>query len=153
MKSWFEYEYGYLNVDKENMYFTNTGNGSELRILKETPFGKKRAKKKNPLLFLGAMVFPFCYFLFDMGLTAQSIIVMVCFLGVFYFVYKYLKTEMGISMWIPLDRIELIEINAEFAEISYRDAQEQIQSVSLDKIGKDGIEVLTRLKASSSQTE
>ncbi|MDW3647085.1 MAG: hypothetical protein R8P61_08485 [Bacteroidia bacterium] len=153
MKSWFEYEYGYLNVDAENMYFTNTGNGSELRTLKEMPFGKKVGKKKHPFLFLGSMVFPFCFFLFDMGLTGQSITVMACFLLVFYFVYNYLKKDMGISMWIPLERIELIEIKTNFARISYRDPQEQVQSVPLDKIGKDGIEILTRLKSHSSQRE
>lgn len=153
MKSWFEYEYGYLVVDKENLYFTNTGNGSELRSLKEIPFGEKRIKRKHPFWFLGAMVLPFCYLLYEMGSTVQSFIVMACFLGVFYFVYKYLKREMGISMWIPLKRIDSIEIRADFAEISYRDQEEEIRSVSLDKIENDGIEMLLQLKSLSSDTQ
>lgn len=146
MKSWFQYEYGYLNVDKENMYFTNTGNGSELRMLKELPFGKKRVKRKNPFLFYWSLVFPFCYFLYDEGLTAQSVTVMVAFLLVFSFVYKYLRTEMGISMWIPFNRIQQISITVDFAEITYLDPVDYIQSVELDKVEKDGILYLTELR-------
>ena len=152
MKSWFEYEYGYLVFDKENLYFTNTGNGSEIRNLKELPYGKSRVKRKHPFYFLGAMVLPFCYLLYEMGSTVQSFIVMACFLGVFYFVYKYLKREMGISMWILLNRIESIEISSDFAEISYRDNAEEIRFVSLDKIEFEGIELLTQLKSTHADT-
>ena len=35
MKHWFKYEFGYVNIDSEYLYFTNTGNWSEVQEIKE----------------------------------------------------------------------------------------------------------------------
>ena len=35
MKEWFKYEFGYVNIDSENLYLTNTGNWSETKTLTE----------------------------------------------------------------------------------------------------------------------
>ena len=35
MKQWFKYEFGFVNLDSENFYLTNSGNWSETENLKE----------------------------------------------------------------------------------------------------------------------
>jgi hypothetical protein len=35
VKEWFTHEYGFVNIDTENIYFTNTGNWSETKDLEE----------------------------------------------------------------------------------------------------------------------
>lgn len=44
MKEWFKYEFGYVNIDSENLYLTNSGNWSETRDLPEKT---KQASNKN----------------------------------------------------------------------------------------------------------
>lgn len=148
MKSWFAYEYGYINVDRDNVYFTNTGNGSELRRLKEIPFGQNISNRLDPYTFIGIISAPTFYFMIDLDYTFRSVLILSAIFTAIYFAYQYLKREKGVSMWIPMDRLTNIDIELDFVEVSYLNVHGKIKSIELDKVEKDGIKFWSQLRES-----
>ena len=148
MKSWFAYEYGYINVDRDNVYFTNTGNGSELRRLKEIPFGQNISNRLDPYTFIGIISVPTFYFMIDLDYTFRSVLILSAIFTAIYFAYQYLKREKGVSMWIPMDRLTNIDIEVDFVEVSYLNVHGKIKSIELDKVEKDGIKFWSQLRES-----
>ena len=146
MKSWFQYEYGYINVDKDNIYFTNTGNGSELRRLKEIPFGQNISNRLGPYTFMGIIAVPSFYFIRNLDFTFRSFLIVAAIFTAIYFAYQYLKREKGVSMWIPMDRLENISIEKDFVEVSFLNKHKKIQSIELDKVEKDGLKFWYQLR-------
>ena len=148
MKSWFAYEYGYINVDRDNVYFTNTGNGSELRRLKEIPFGQNISNRLDPYTFIGIISVPTFYFMIDLDYTFRSVLILSAIFTAIYFAYQYLKREKEVSMWIPMDRLTNIDIELDFVEVSYLNVHGKIKSIELDKVEKDGIKFWSQLRES-----
>ncbi|MEL6255482.1 MAG: hypothetical protein AAFR87_25985 [Bacteroidota bacterium] len=146
MKSWFKYEYGYININKSNIYFTNTGNGSELRRLKEVPFGKDISNTRDPFAFLGVISVPIYYYIIDLEFTLKSVLIVSGIFTAVYFAFQYLKRERGVSLWIPMDSLENIQIELDFVEVSYLNVHGNIKSIELDKVEKDGIKFWAQLK-------
>jgi hypothetical protein len=55
MKEWLKHKHGYLNIDEKNLYFTKTGNWSEIADLKEqnsTEFKTADQNSKIKLILL-----------------------------------------------------------------------------------------------------
>lgn len=44
MKKWFKYEYGFVNIDEDYIYLTNTGNWSDTKDLQELSPTHKSSK-------------------------------------------------------------------------------------------------------------
>ena len=60
MKEWFKYEFGYVNVDSENLFLTNSGNWGETISLTEKT--KKTANQNSSII--GFIIVVFCIFAF-----------------------------------------------------------------------------------------
>lgn len=149
MKEWFKYEFGYVNIDSENLYLTNTGNWSETKTLTEKT--KKVAKQNDnqSSLMIGFIVitlFILAYLNFKSilsGRVALTLIV-ITILGS-YKLYEYLKTEIGAKFKIPREKISEIRVNNRSIEIFFSNGEGNNDSYKLHRVEDKGISVMNSL--------
>jgi hypothetical protein len=144
MKDWFKYEFGYVNIDKENIYFTNSGNWSETKELKEKGIQKSNFSRKSSLqLFIIACLLLCAYLLFK-GFEKNKLILTLP-IGL-YFMYNYLKPEIGSKYKLPISKIKNIDIDNTTVTIHFIDALTTEKSETLTKVEIKGIQILEKLK-------
>lgn len=149
MKEWFKYEFGYVNIDSENLYLTNTGNWSETKTLTEKT--KKVAKQndnKSSLMigFIVIALFLLGYLNFKSVLSggvALTLIVITIFGS--YKLYEYLKTEIGAKFKIPREKISEISVNDRSIEIFFVNGEGNNDSYKLHRVEDKGISVMNSL--------
>ncbi|MFP9117259.1 hypothetical protein ACLI08_05685 [Flavobacterium sp. RNTU_13] len=109
MKEYFKYKYGYINVDDENLYLTNSGNWQEAR---ETEEKSRAIDKRNSVGIVGMKIFVYvvlgaiCIFVLkNLGKPSIGfgVIGLAIFLG--YRVYKVFSKKFGSRYRIPLQKI------------------------------------------------
>ena len=149
MKDWFKYQNGYVNIDDENLYLTNTGNWTVISSCQEkskSSISKNNRRKWWIGSFLyGAIVLSILIFIgglieghFPIGLL------LLCSLGC-YFLYKYMQKDLGTKYKIPLSKIGKIEFEGEATKIVFRNAiGTQDEEILMNVEGK-GIEILKML--------
>lgn len=112
MKEYFKYKYGYINIDDENLYLTNSDNWHEAR---ETEEKSRAIEKRNSVRIVGMKIFVYvvlgaiCIFLVkNLGNPSVGfgVIGLAIFLG--YRVYKVFSKEFGSRYRIPLQKISKI---------------------------------------------
>lgn len=115
MKEYFKYKYGYINVDDENLYLTNSGNWQEAR---ETEEKSRAIEKRNSVRIIRMKSFVFivmgavCIFLVKSLQNPKisiGIIAITLFVG--YRVYQVFSKEFGSRYRIPLQKV--IKISAQ----------------------------------------
>jgi hypothetical protein len=146
MKTWFKYEYGYVNLDSDTLYLTNSGNWSETTTLSEKTkeiTQKNDTKNYKYVSFLVSIIAFFCVLLFNTilsGKVSLTLFFLVSFGG--YKVYNYLKTEIGPSFKIPLAKITDITIEDTTVELLFLNNENTIEFHKLKKVDQTGIDVL-----------
>jgi hypothetical protein len=150
MKEWFKYEFGYVNIDSENLYLTNSGNWSETKNLSEKT---KEISKKNDnrsSSVLGFLIVVFLIFVFMIYKNMVSGKVGLTLIGTTivggYKLYEYLKTEIGAKFRIPLSKIYEIKLSELNAEIYFEDGEEKKDNYKLMRIDEKGYGILENLK-------
>lgn len=149
MKEWFKYEFGFVNIDDNNIYLTNTGNWSEIHSLEEKSMRLDRKNDTKGSMMIGFILvflalFGFLIFKNLMSGKVGFFLIAIVALGG-YKLYDYLKTEIGAQFKIPKSKITEIKIGKESAEILFLNADEKSDSYKLLRIDKKGIEILTEL--------
>ena len=112
MKEFFKYSNGYININDENLFMTNSGNWSETIGLQEkSPKSKKMNSYKN---------IKFCiFFLIICGIFLLSVsfegraknALPVVLIVLMISVYKYFSNETGNKYKIPLNKLKDIQID------------------------------------------
>lgn len=149
MKHYFKYGSGYVNIDEENLYLTNSGNWQETRELKE----KSRATIAENDRRIGKMK-GFVYTVF--GAIAVLIYSMVenktisisIFIGMgvlAYQVLQYFKSDFGSRYKIPLAKIEAVERHDKGLKIIFRNENNEPDFEKIDNVEAGGFQVLTEL--------
>ena len=142
-KNWFSYEFGYVNLDAGNLYLTNSGNWSETVNLDE----RSRQTSHKPSFRIRGMKLYFILCLAGIGfLLLRSLIndgrgiklVFLACAGVF-FLYRYLRTEMGPRFRIPLNKITSIEISGNNIRIAFLDKEGGTDHINLKNVDKKGL--------------
>jgi hypothetical protein len=150
MKEWFKYEFGYVNIDSENLYLTNSGNWSETKNLSEKT--KKSSKKDDTRSssVLGFLIIVFLIFVFMIYKNMVSGKVGLTLIGTTvvggYKLYEYLKTEIGAKFKIPLSKISEIKLSEQNAEIFFLDSEGKTDNYKLIRIDEKGFGILESLK-------
>ena len=150
MKEWFKYEFGYVNIDSENLFLTNSGNWSETKNLTEKT---KKVSDKNDnksSSIIGFIIIVFCVFAFmiyksfisgKIGLTLIFITI-----GGGYKFYQYLKTEIGAKFRIPLEKITEINVLEKSVEIKFFDGEGLKVNYILNNIDEKGKNIMNTVK-------
>ncbi|WP_417351107.1 hypothetical protein [Flavobacterium alkalisoli] len=144
-KQYFKYGSGYVNIDSENLYLTNSGNWQEARDLKEK---SPKTKRQNSSRILGNNIFLFIvfasvliggFFLLERGRIFLGGVVLL------FFVLRYFQPEMGNRYKIPLSKIESIELFEKGITIHFRNETNETDKESIDNVDPKGFEILTQM--------
>lgn len=147
MKEWFTHEYGFVNIDAENIYFTNTGNWSETHRLEEKGIQQQNSfrqfrMKIIPFTLIAVAVF-LLIFPIDSGKVKFSLIIGLVVLAIS--ARKYLKREIGAKFKLPISKIKNIVLNTETATITFEDGEGKSAEEILEKLDQKGIDLLEEL--------
>ncbi len=149
MKQWFKYEFGFVNLDSENFYLTNSGNWSETENLKEKTKAIVRKNRYKSVKVIGFIVIVFCFLAFLIfknmisGKFAISLLILTVFGG--YKFYEYIKTEIGSQFKIPLEKISGIKKDEDSIEIIFENGEGDLDSYILRKIEIKGLLIIDSL--------
>lgn len=112
MKEFFKYSNGYININDENLFMTNSGNWSETLELQEK---SPKSIRRNWLKGMKFYIFFFLLFGgFLLSITFEEGSERILPIGLvllIIIVYKYFSNEIGNTYKIPLEKIKNIEIN------------------------------------------
>ena len=150
MKEWFTYEFGYVNIDSENLYLTNSGNWSETNDLMEKT---KQVASKNDtrsssilgfiILIVGLLAFLVVKNLIS-GKVGLTLLVVAIAGG--YKLYDYLRSEIGAKFKIPLTKISEIRENGSSIEIIFTNGEGNVDSYKLLRVEEKGIMIMGSLE-------
>ncbi len=124
-KIWFKYEYGYVNIVDETIYFTHSGNWTEIENIEEkSPETNRKAKLKSyrisvyTILFLVGLAL--LYLLNIFGATTSLTILILFPVGGWFF-YKYMRHETGSVFKVPFKKITKITFLGKNVTIYFQD--------------------------------
>lgn len=150
MKHYFKYDSGYLNIDSNNLYLTNSGNWQEVRGLHEK--SRSTARQNNARInqmkgFVYIVIGGLVVFALK---TYESRGLMV---GVFtgaallaWKVFDYFKSDFGKQYKVPIVKITAIEKYEKGLKISFLNADNEPDFEIVDNVDPVGVEILTQLK-------
>lgn len=148
-KDWFRHEFGYVNIDAENVYLTNSGNWSETKLLveKNTHTIKKSQKKtfrKKAFLYGSILLFGMLLLLSFSNMHSGVLLPILLVFGGYY-LYQDYKPELGLSFLIPLKKLITIEINNEEVVLHFTNADGEHDHIELKKVTPEGILILEKM--------
>jgi len=150
-KYWFKYRNGYVNIDSENFYLTNTGNWSETTKLEEktseTTTKKKAIKKEviSTILFLVQLIIGEKYFWDKDNIYGVIFIVLPMIITGFY-MYYVMRSEFGETYKVPLEKLKKVEVNKRTLKIDFINGEGQQDSELIKEIDSKGLEIIEKLK-------
>ena len=151
MKHYFKYGAGYINIDTDNLFLTNSGNWQETQALKEKSKESKaensrRIARMNSFVYV---IFGIAGFVMFKALSSESVYFKFIFVlpVIAFFVYRYFKTETGKRYKIPLSKIQSVErYDKDGIKIFFLNAADQPDFEIIANVEPKGFTVLTDLK-------
>lgn len=154
MKHFFKYEFGYINIDDENLYMTNSGNWSETKELLEKS-DQSKSKNKNQkykvfgyYLFLILIALFFVYKFNFVNITYGFIIGLAV---LFYSAYNFMKSEQGNRYKIPLTKINQMEYSYNSLKIHFKNLDNNDDFERIENVEEKGLKILNELNLISSK--
>lgn len=145
MKEYFKYKKGFVNIDDENLYLTNSGNWQEARNLQEKSSKTIRANKikKNKFklyfyILLGLGILSLFYQLSN----GKSVRIPIVFCGLGFAVYRYMIRETGNVYKIPLQKIDSISLIETNVTIHFLDENSEETTEFISEVDSKGISLL-----------
>lgn len=144
MKDYFKYENGYVNINDENLFLTNSGNWSETHGLSEKSaqsIRKNQLKRFriNAYLFVMGSVVLFLLF------HSQNKLMPLGILGLGIAAYFYMKRETGNRYRIPLEKIKAVEISGNQVKIVFLNLSGKEDAETIIGVEEKGISILDNL--------
>ena len=149
IKDWFRYEFGYVNIDAENIYLTNSGNWSETKLLAEKnkhniKKSQRKAFSKKTFLYVSVLLFGLLLLLNFSNIHSGVLLPILLVFGGYY-LYQDYKPELGLSFLIPLKKLITIEINNEEVVLHFTNADGEHDYIELKKVTPQGILILEKI--------
>lgn len=149
MKQYFKYSSGYVNINDEHLFMTNSGNWSETHTLEEKSSKTEKANNRKNLKFdflIFVLIICIAFVVYDAfnsrGVSRSlpmGLIVLALAL------YRYFKNETGKKIKIPLAKIINVEVTGNKATIFFYNKANEKDSEELSKIDSKGIQLLEQL--------
>ncbi len=136
IRHFFKYEYGYINIDSENIYLTHTGNWSETVNMeaKNNKTIQKSTKRKWWILsciIIGSGLIYLFHFLEILSVGKSIILILFIPLNCLP-LYKYMRSELGQKFLIPIKNITSIENENSGLRINFRNEVFEDDTVYLE---------------------
>lgn|GEM_PF-1617178 len=149
MKACYKYEFGYLNVDDQFVYFTNTGNWTEIPKLTEkiqqSHARDMRRYFKHTIYLVFISVLAAAFVIYNVLWGIYNMVVIVGLPVLIYYLYQYLKNEMGPAFAIPHDKLVSVEHAGKSTIVTYIDGEGDEVNDKLVKLEEEGKETLNKL--------
>jgi hypothetical protein len=146
MRDWFKYEFGFVNLDEESLYLTNSGNWSDTKGLKEYEKSKKNNLPSKGAIFLALVIIAFIgIIVLNISKGKISILLLVGLPVTAYAVYNYMKSEVGDKYLIPFYKIKGIEVLEESVVIHFMDLNDLESKCELKGVSTEGLKKLNLL--------
>ena len=147
MKDWFKYRNGFVNLDKNNIYLTNSGNWSEALSLKEKGTQKQNNVKKFKiqLFIILSILFLIIYFSISSFKFLKYPLILVSPLGL-YLAYRYLRTELGASFKLPISKVSEIQIEGSTVSLIFFNAYQVEDLEILSGVDNKGLQIMLALQ-------
>ena len=159
MKACYKYEFGYVNVDDEFVYLTNTGNWTEIPKLPEkTQQSHARDMRryfKHTTYLVVISVLAAAFVLYNVLFGIYSMVVIIGLPVLIYYLYQYLKNEMGPAFAIPHHKLVSVENHGKSTIITYIDGEGDEVNDKLVRLEEEGRKALKNIieKKSSFQSK
>lgn len=149
MKHYFKYASGYINIDEENFYLTNSGNWQEARGLHEKSAATVR---QNRIRVIRMKAFVYGFFAIALALALLMIssktfsILLLLILGAgAYYIPEYFKRDFGNRYKIPLNKIDGIEEYENGVKIHFRNSSNDPDFEIVPGVTAETISAMTSL--------
>lgn len=128
MKEFFKYSNGYININDENLFMTNSGNWSEtLELQEKSPKSIKKNSYKNIKYYVFFLIVCGIFLLsisFEgRGKNALPILLIILMI----LAYRHFSNEMGNKYKIPLSKLKNIQIDGKevkFVFLNFKDEED-----------------------------
>jgi hypothetical protein len=141
MKEYFKYANGFVNINDENLFLTNSGNWSETHeLLEKSPKSIRQNNFKGFKIYIYLFVITCLIVLILSKAKKGSIPFGIVLLGLGAF--AYLKRETGKRYKIPIKKIKEIVILDDTAKIIFNNATDSNDFEEITKIETKGLAVL-----------
>lgn len=144
MKEYFKYANGYVNINDENLFLTNSGNWSETHdLLEKSP----KSIRKNDLKSLKIYSLPFIIVCIGLLMYSKldNVFIPFAFSGSCFGAYLYLKRETGKRYKIPISKITSFEIYDEKVKVLFKNASGVDDFEEIFRVETKGIAILEEL--------
>lgn len=145
MKEYFKYSNGYVNINDENLFLTNSGNWSETHYLLEK---SPKSIRKNDLKSLKIYSLPFIIVCIGLLLYSKldNVFIPFAFSGSCFGAYLYLIRETGKRYKIPISKIISFNISNDTVKIVFKNANDVDDFEEIFKVEKKGLSILEELR-------
>ena len=145
MKEYFKYANGFVNLNNENLFLTNSGNWSEtLNLLEKSPKSIRKNNIKSYKIYIYLFIVACLIVLVLTKAKSGSIPFGLILLGLG--TYSYLKRETGKQYKIPISKIKSIIINENEVTIFFYNSNGIEDFEILAKVDNKGLDILSHLK-------
>lgn len=145
MKEYFKYANGFVNLNNENLFLTNSGNWSEtLNLLEKSPKSIRKNNIKSYKIYIYLFIVACLIVLVLTKAKSGSIPFGLILLGLG--TYSYLKRETGKQYKIPISKIKSIIINENEVTIFFYNSNAIEDFEILAKVDNKGLDILSHLK-------
>lgn len=144
MKEYFKYGNGFVNLNDENLFLTNSGNWSETLNLEEKSaksIRKNNFKSFKIYLYIGIVA----AFILLILTRSKSGLIPFGFIILGIAAFAYMKRETGKRYKIPVSKIFKIEITESSAKISFYNSNGIEDYEEIFNIEPKGIKILNEL--------
>lgn len=140
MKEYFKYDNGYVNINDENLFLTNSGNWSEIAAIEEK--SEKTIKQNNikGIKFYVFIALLLCFVALSIA-RAKSGTIPIGLILLAFAAFMYMKRESGSKYKIPLSKIKNIEISGHEAKIIFLNSNNLEDFEILHKVENKGLSV------------
>jgi hypothetical protein len=150
MKEYFKYGRGYVNINEEFLFLTNSGNWSEIQNIEEkSPKSIKRNKLKSLKNNLFYVILLGLLFYSNTGLEADRFKAGFLIVALGISAYFYMKRETGNKYKIPLSKISTILINKSEVNINFINADDTEDFEVITNVEEKGLKILSKIPAQS----
>ncbi|GAA4081081.1 hypothetical protein GCM10022389_28970 [Flavobacterium cheonanense] len=141
MKEYFKYANGYVNINDENLFLTNSGNWSETHdLLEKSP----KSIRKNDLKSL--KIYNLHFIIVCIGLLMYSkldnVFIPFAFSGSCFGAYLHLIRETGKCYKIPISKIISFDVSNDKVKILFRNANNIDDFEAIFKVDTKGLAIL-----------
>ncbi len=149
-RHYFKYKFGYINIDSENLYMTNSGNWQEALQTEEKSQANEEANNQRISHMMLGVYFvagSIAFYIITMAENKiASLITLTVCSGLAFAAYNYMKTEFGKRYKIPLSKIQSVEIEGNNKiKINFLNANNVPDTETIKEVENKGINLLYQL--------